>query len=165
MCRVVMFFVFMFAVSAARDDAGSKCHRLHHKMVPCCTGITMRVINEREELKECYEKVKPGPPFSCDLENCIAKKFGYYGEDGNLDTEVLARLIENKYENNEQVITAIKEKCLNGDISKHGPPNLCVTMKMKHCFNNQFLKTCPEWSNEGECSGFQDLVAECVVDD
>lgn len=78
--------------------------------------------------------------FQCDFDDCLAKKFGFYGEDGKLDKEALTSNIEKKYENNKEVVIAMKENCINGDISKYGPPDMCDMRKMKHCFDNQLIK-------------------------
>ncbi|CAB3222550.1 unnamed protein product [Arctia plantaginis] len=157
----------MFAASAAPDDSWRKCYGVHSYMMQCCTGITTREITERKDLKECFEKSKPGPPppFSCEVDKCIGKKFGYYGDDG-FEKEAFTSFIEEKIVDNEALVAAIKKKCINGDLSKYGHPDMCDIMKMQICFNNQFLKECPKWSNEGRCEGFEEIIVpECVFDD
>ncbi|CAB3222548.1 unnamed protein product [Arctia plantaginis] len=165
MYRAVIFFVFV--ASAAPDDSWRQCYGVQNYMMQCCTGITTRAITEHKVFMECFENRKPGPPppVSCEVDQCVGKKFGYYGDDG-VDKEAFTSFIENKIVDNEALVAVIKEKCINSDLSKYGHPDLCDIMKMQICFYNQFLKECPKWSNEDKCEGFEEIVIpECVFDD
>lgn len=75
--------------------------------------------------------------FQCDPNECLAKKLGYYGDDGKIDKEVLTSHLEKKFENDQPILNAIKKNCLERDMPIEGPP-ICDLLKMNICIYFQF---------------------------
>ncbi|CAB3219793.1 unnamed protein product [Arctia plantaginis] len=141
------------------DDKLEKCNEMSPAVMSCCTSTHISPeMQFLPEIKECFKN--PGHPLSCDEDECLAKKLGYYGDDRKIDREELASLLEKKFENEQLILEAVKKNCLEADISIYGPP-MCDLLRMHICIFYQFRDHCTAWSNEGDCQGVKEMIDFC----
>ncbi|XP_026748440.3 uncharacterized protein LOC113509323 [Galleria mellonella] len=173
MYRVFLLVTFA-AVLILGDDSEEqkKCSRIitHPAVKFCCKkgirhhgklhGFHRRTHTDDLNLKECFHSSKKLDP--CERELCIANKKGFASADGEIDKDALAMVIENDFEENNELKELILDNCVGTDLTKFGPEDMCDVMKLKMCMDTQHLKGCEEWDDEAPCEGMQKLVEDCM---
>ncbi|KAM3963619.1 uncharacterized protein ACR2FA_002141 [Aphomia sociella] len=175
MYRVLVLVSFALAVTLA-DDAEElkKCSRIimHPAVKHCCKerfhpyghrppGHHKRPAPNDVNLKECFQPSKKMDP--CERETCIANKKGFASADGVIDKDALGVIILKEFDDKPVLKDNIISNCVVDDLSKFGPEDMCDVMKLRQCFELQFLKECVEWDEEAPCEGTKKLVEDCTA--
>ncbi|XP_052756167.1 uncharacterized protein LOC128201885 [Galleria mellonella] len=159
--------ILLTTVQVYADEDKEKCTEvLSPGTFRCCKkasyngGVTISIetLQQDESLKECFQQ--PGRPESCAREICIGNKKGFVTIDGKIDKAMLKMNIERDFKE-QPVYGDILQNCVNGDVSKYGSDDMCDIMKLRQCFDLQFLKNCNEWDDEAPCTGTKDLIEKC----
>ncbi|KAJ0175780.1 hypothetical protein K1T71_008939 [Dendrolimus kikuchii] len=158
--RLIFLSVVLGVAMAGFRENMHKCGRFMRPGGMECCKAELQKKPPSDDLKECFQL--PMRPPSCEREICIGKKKGFGNEDGKVDKAAFAAYIDKELEQNADLAKAIKEKCLDGDLTKYGPADMCDLVKVKFCVDIQMIANCPEWDDKGPCAGIKDDVAECL---
>ncbi|KAG6460542.1 uncharacterized protein LOC115450259 [Manduca sexta] len=162
MYRLALLLVLSCVLLVQADDEWmdfmQKCGQLIHPAgIRCCKKKYVST-DLTEDLKECMQL--PGKPPSCEIEICVAKKRGFASDDGTINKAAFKALLSKMDDKDLQA--SIVEDCVDGDISEYGPDDLCDLKRLHTCVALHLVVDCPEWSNEGACSGSADVAADCI---
>ncbi|KAJ8721319.1 hypothetical protein PYW07_002094 [Mythimna separata] len=152
----------LFFVSASADADKRECEKLFDpRAVRCCQKTSDLEDNfvKSEDVKECLQGNMD--PTVCEYDLCIAKKRGFATDDNKLDTSKMEELMAKDFGSDAELMKDLKSKCIDGDLNKYGPPEICDFIKIRNCLKMTLLKHCPEWNINDACNEFKGLVQEC----
>ncbi|CAG9785750.1 unnamed protein product [Diatraea saccharalis] len=140
------------------DDEKFKCRESFRNALKCCNNHPEPPSDVN--LYECFQL--PNTPVSCEREICIATKRGTGKPNGEIILDKLKEEVEKDFSGMAELLEAIKENCLDGNIEIYGTPDMCELKKYRHCMEHQLLATCSDWSQESSCDGIKEKTEKCV---
>ncbi|KAL0881111.1 hypothetical protein ABMA27_002232 [Loxostege sticticalis] len=100
-----------------------------------------------------YNKCYKNKTSSSDIYTCIATIKGILTPDGKLDVAKVNKYIEDEFQTDPELVTVIKEACVEGDVSKYGPPEINEITKFFICASYEQVMACPDWTDDVPCDG------------
>ncbi|XP_063823049.1 uncharacterized protein LOC135072979 [Ostrinia nubilalis] len=157
-----MWALVLFTVLTTSVLADNDCMKYvqPHYLTECCKLDLPDPAIHINLIKECLSLPNEAP--ACERDICSITKKGIASADGKLDKSKLKEHTEKFFESSPELSKAVTENCINRDISKIGPPDMCEYTRYRACVGVQLAMMCPEWSNEGECAGSKVAFAECA---
>ncbi|KAL0881112.1 hypothetical protein ABMA27_002233 [Loxostege sticticalis] len=144
---VVVLVALIASILAAEQGENTDDQSLYIRK--CCKKMALNPDSEAI-YDECLETFKT----SSDIYKCVATKKGITTPDGKLDVTKVNKYIEDEFRSEGPgLITAIKKACVEGDLSKFGPPDLNEVVKFFNCASYEKVMTCPDEAEDGSCDG------------